>query len=202
MNPSDKEDRQILSRCIAGDRAASEEFVKRFSGLVYWSVKNTLVLKHVRFTDDDLADIHNTIFLNLFDRQHKKLRQFKGDRGCSLASWIRTVAVRLTLNHLRNKGPDGIEGRDRLVPLEDLHDLKTDDESPWERLEKSEKKRMFTEGVQTLPPRERFFLKLHFEQELPISQVAEMMRITPQNAYTIKHRAIQKLKTYVESLTK
>lgn len=202
MIPSDKEDRRLLSQCLSGDRDASEEFVRRFSGLVFWSVRNTLTLKHIRFYNDDIEELHNTVFLKLFENRCKKLRQYKGDKGCSVATWIRTVTVRVILNHIRKKGFDSMEGRERLVPLEDLSDLKTDsDEDALELLEKSEQTLMVQDGIETLPPKERLFLKLHFEQGLPIPKVAKMMNITPQNAYTIKHRAILKLKAYVASVT-
>ncbi len=201
MNPSDRNDRQLLSQSLSGNRRASEEFVQRFSGLIYWAVRNILILKHLRFTSDDLDDIHNTVFLKLFENQSKKLRQYKGDKGCTVATWIRTVTVRITLNYIRKKGFDGIGGREKVIPLEDMSDLKEHRAGPEELLEKSEQHRLLHEGTQTLPPRERLFLKLHFDQGLPIPKVAEMMEITPQNAYTIKHRAIQKLKTYVAAVT-
>ncbi len=200
MIPTDKEDRLLLRQCLSGDRRASEEFVRRFSGLIYWSVRNTLILKQVQFTDDDLQDLHNTAFLKMFEAKCKKLRQYKGDKGCTVATWIRTVTVRIMLNHLRKKGFDGVGGKEKRVPLEDLSDLKEDRATPLELLEESEQQRMLQDGMKTLPPRERLFLKLHFEQGLPIPKVAQMMEITPQNAYTIKHRAVQKLKAHVASV--
>ncbi len=83
MKPSQTEDKELLSLCLAGDREASEIFVQRFSSLVYWAVQNILVIKHIRFTEDDLHDLHNNVFLQLFEKQYKKLRQYRGDKGCS-----------------------------------------------------------------------------------------------------------------------
>ncbi|QTA84786.1 RNA polymerase sigma factor [Desulfonema magnum] len=202
MKPSQTEDKELLSRCLAGDRDASEIFVQQYSSLVYWAVQNILVLKHIRFTEDDLHDLHNSVFLQLFEKQCKKLRQYRGDKGCTLATWIRTLTVRITLNYLRKKGVDSIEGRSVLIPLEELSDLREEKAGPWELLEKSEQHRMLRHGMQNLPPRERLFLKLHFDKGLSIPEAAETMEISVQNAYTIKHRAIQKLKSYVASVTK
>ncbi len=202
MKRSDDEDRRLISQCAAGDKQGSEAFVRKFSSLVYWAVQNLLVLRHVRFTSDDLEDLHNTVFLKLFENQCKRLRQYKGDKGCSLATWIRTIAVRLTLNHLRKKGLDSMEGRDQLVPLEDVPHLTEERADPWKFLEASEQEHLLRDGIRSLPPRDRLFLKLHFDKGLSIPQVAETMSVSVQNAYTIKHRAIQKLKAYVASLTK
>jgi hypothetical protein len=104
MNHAHEEDRQLLTRCLDGDRGASEAFVKKFSGLVYRSAQHTLILKGVAFNKQDLEDLHNTVFLQLFENNLKKLRQYQGKNGCSLSSWIRLVAVRIVLNHFRKKG--------------------------------------------------------------------------------------------------
>jgi RNA polymerase sigma factor (sigma-70 family) len=54
-------------------------------------------------------------------------------------------------------------------------------------------------GVEKLPPRDRLFLRLHFEQGLLIAEVAEAMGLSVDHAYTIKHRAIKRLKSIVAS---
>ena len=101
MNHPLKEDRELLSKCVSGDRTASEMLVRRFSDLVYRAVQYTLMAKHVSFNRHDLEDLHNTVFLRLFEQGCKKLRQYQGKNGCSLASWIRMIAVRTVLDHLR-----------------------------------------------------------------------------------------------------
>ena len=42
-------------------------------------------------------------------------------------------------------------------------------------------------------------MRLHFDQGLSMAEVANAMQITVENAYTIKHRAIQRLKFHVAS---
>ena len=197
-----KEDRRLLVQCIAGDREASEVFVRRFSNLIYKSVLYTLRTKHVAYTQQDLEDLHNTIFLQLFEKGCKKLMQYEGINGCSLASWIRIVAVRMVLNHVRKKGLDAITWQKRQIPFDELHDLKGGTVEPLVLMEEAEKERLLQDGIQSLPPRDRLFMKLHFDQGLPVEEVASAMRITIQNVYTLKHRAIQKLRSYVASVAK
>jgi len=43
---------------------------------------------------------------------------------------------------------------------------------------------------------------LHIEQELSVPKVASIMQISIKNAYTIKHRAMDKLKECVEIVAK
>ncbi len=200
MAPCNEDDRQLLEKCISGDRQASGLFVQRFSDLVYKSVQYTFFSKHIQFKQDDLDDIHNTVFVQLFENKCKKLRQYEGRNGCSIATWVRTVTVRIVLNHIRKKGFDSMDGRKKLIPLEDLPELREKTGEPWALMEKSEQERLVRDGIENLPARDKLLITLHFNQGLPLSEVAETMGLSVKNAYTVKHRAVQKLKSYVESV--
>jgi RNA polymerase sigma factor (sigma-70 family) len=142
------------------------------------------------------------VFLQLFEQRCKKLRQYEGKNGCSLASWIRLVAVRIVLNHLRKRGMDAMLWQKKRVALEDIAELRGEEMEPGASMDAAEQQRLVRDGIQNLPPRDRLFVKLHFDQGLPVEEVAAAMQITVQNAYTVKHRAIQRLKSYVTSATK
>jgi DNA-directed RNA polymerase specialized sigma24 family protein len=43
-------------------------------------------------------------------------------------------------------------------------------------------------------------MKLYYSQGLSITEVAETMQLTISNAYTVKHRILQKLKQHVTKL--
>ena len=199
MIVSPRKDRHWLKKCIAGNKKACERFVREFSDLVYRSVRQTLWIKNVNFNQDDLEDLHNTVFLKLFENQAKKLRQFKGKNGCGLGTWIRIITVRIVLNHIRKKGLDSIIWQQKRIPLEDFPELSIDELGPLAEIEKGEKEQSIREGIRCLPPRDRLFLLLHFENGYSIKEVAETMKLSLNNAYTIKHRAIQKLKSRLEN---
>ena len=96
-------DRRLLEQCISGDGGAGEAFVRKFSDHVYRAIQYVLTLKHIRFSHHDLEDLHNTVFLKLFEGNCKKLQQYRGKNGCSLANWIKIVTTRIVLNHIRKK---------------------------------------------------------------------------------------------------
>ena len=200
MSDALEEDRQLLSGCFAGDRRASEALVRKFSGLVYRSVQHTLVLKEVAFNRQDLEDLHNTVFLQLFENDLKKLRQYEGRNGCSLSSWIRLVAVRIVLNHFRKKGVEGIFRRRRQDPFDELSGLEEEGKDAGDSMEPAEQERLLEEGIRSLSPRDRLFIRLHLEGGLSIQEVAETMGISIQNAYTVKTRTIQRLRSHVMSV--
>ena len=197
-----EEDRRLIAECVSGDRKASEVFVRRFSNLVYRSVLYTLRTRHVPYHDQDLEDFHNTIYLKLFEQDCKKLRQYEGRNGCSLATWIRIIAVRTVLNHIRKKGMDAIRWQRKRVPLDEMPEVRGDMAETWDLMDRAERARMVEDGIRSLPPRDRLFMKLHFDQGLPVEEVASALQISVKNVYTIKHRAIKKLKSYVIKDTK
>jgi len=201
MSSSLEEDRNLLAKCFSGDMEAGEALVRRFSNLVYQAVQQTFLVKHVLYAKEDLQDLHNSVFLQLFEEGCKKLKQYEGKNGCSLATWIRLIAVRIVLDHLRKKGVDSIACRGALLALDEVYGLKGDECDGVALLERAEKERLLREGIQNLSPRDRLFMKLHFDQGLPVAEVAAAMQVSVENVYIIKHRAIQKLRAQVASAT-
>jgi len=193
------EDRDLLARCFAGDREAADTLVRRFSSLVYRAIQHTLIVRQVRFAREDLEDFHNTVFLRLFEKGYRKLKQYQGRNGCSLATWIRLITVRVVLDHLRKKGVDSIAGRDAQVALDEVYGLKKDECDGLTFLKREEKVRLLSQGIQNLPARDRLFMRLHFDQGLSVEETAGAMQITIENVYVVKHRAIQRLKAEVAS---
>ena len=56
MKPSVSEEHQFLKKCFSGDQHALENFVRRFSPLIYRTVHYTFKSKQVQFTHQDLED--------------------------------------------------------------------------------------------------------------------------------------------------
>jgi RNA polymerase sigma factor (sigma-70 family) len=191
--------RRWIKKCIAGDKMACERFVRYFSDPVYQTVRHTLSIKHVYFNQEDLKDLHNTVFLRLFENQCRKLSQFKGKNGCGLGTWIRIITVRIVLNSIRKKGWDSITGQKIRISLEDIPELYLSDCGPLAEIEKAEKQRAIKDGIRRLPPQDRLFLLLHFENEYSLKEVAKTMKLSLSNAYTLKHRAIRKLKSTLDN---
>ena len=199
MRPPLGEDRQLLSKCLSGDRGAWETVVRRFSNLVYQTVRSTFISKQTPFSRQDLEDLHNTVFLGLFEQGCAKLKLYQGRNGCTLASWIRIVTVRTVLNHLRKKGVDGPLWEKKKTPVEGLSWLKGEDQGPLALMESAEQEKLVHEGMKSLAPRDRLFMKLHIDQGLPVEEVAEALQISVPNAYVVKHRAVERLRSYLVS---
>jgi len=195
-------DRQLLKRCISGDEKAREEFVLRFSNPVYQCVRFTLKAKNIAFSQQDIEDLHNTVFLNLFDKRCKKLRQYKGKNGCSVYSWIRLITVRTVIDYVRKAGRDVVVRTQKEFSFDNLPDLDAAGFEPLTRMEKAEQNDLLMRGLEALIPRDRLFLQLHCLHEMPVQRVAAILQISENNAYSLKHRAIGRLKGKIDALLK
>jgi len=194
---NDHTDKDLIAGCVSGRNDALEELVSRYSDPVYRVVQYTFKTRNVSYSQQDLEDLHNSVFLGLFEKQCKKLRQYKGKNGCSLYSWIRMITVRTVIDHLRKGGVDALGRQKKDLPDEFVESLRTEQPEPWNDIDREDQWRMVNEGMKELLPRDRLFLKLHFLEGLSIGEVVDVMGLSDSNVHSLKHRAVKRLKSKV-----
>lgn len=175
----------LLTGCLKGEKAAWDAFVLQYSSLVYHTIRKTLSLYHAEARQQVIEDLFQEFFLSILKDDLKKLRQFRGDRGCSLVSWLRVVAGRLTIDHLRTRGLSTAE-----VP----ESLESNEPDPPAALINREEEKLLSEAVQTLSPRERLFIELSYRRGLPPEGIAAILKVSVSAVYTQKSRIIAKLR--------
>jgi RNA polymerase sigma factor (sigma-70 family) len=193
---SHPEDQALIARCLSGSRDAMELLVRTFSNSVYRSTQYALKSKEIRYSREDLEDLHNSVFLSLFEDGCRKLRQYKGENGCSLATWIRLITVRTVIDYLRKMRTDALGVRKKM-PIEFLESFRSDEPDLMADMERDEQWRLIKDGMKDLLPRDRLFLTLHCEDGLSTSEIADLMDIPRENVNSIKHRAIKRLRKAV-----
>lgn len=190
------DERQMLARCLRGDAQAQEMLVRKFSNLIYSTIMGAMRAKNAGLSQSDVEDLHSLVFVKLFDRRCRKLRQYRGKNGCSLASWIRMVAVRTFLDHLR-QAKDALARPERVLPLEALPAMETNVASALESLEAHEQRQILTAAMQTLSPRDKLVIRMHCLEGYPLKQMAALLKVSEDNIHSIKYRAVQRLKEAV-----
>ena len=178
-------EQSLIAGCCNGDKAAWDAFVLQYSPLVYHTIKRTLVLHHADPGADLVEDLYQQFFLSILRDGFKKLRQFRGDNGCALPSWLRVIAARLTIDFLRGQRPADAEVTDRIA---------SDDPDPSDPLLSEEQERLLNQALQTLSPRDRILINLSFRQGLPPEEVAAILKTSIGAVYTQKSRILAKLR--------
>jgi RNA polymerase sigma-70 factor (ECF subfamily) len=170
---------------LRSDKAAWDSFVQQYSSLVYHTVRKTLTLHHTDQREDVVEDLYQELFVSLLRHDCKKLRQFRGDRGCTIASWLRVVASRLTIDHLRQQRPKDVEATDAIA---------SDQLDTPSALIEREEERALGQAMEALSPRDRLIIELSFHQSLSPEEIAGILRISVGAFYTQKSRVLAKLR--------
>jgi RNA polymerase sigma factor (sigma-70 family) len=190
-------DKQLVAGCLDADTAVQEIFVRQFSNLVYAAILGVVKAKSVVLSQCDIEDLHSTVFLQLFEKRCRKLGQFQGKNGCSLASWVRMISVRTVLDHLRRR-KDVLAHQDRLISMDAIYDLQSHTSSQWDRLAQTEQAQLMEKGLQQLSDRDQLMIRMHCLEGCSLKQMAEVLKVSPGNVHSVKHRAVQRLKHAVE----
>ena len=106
MATTDLTEVELLKECILGNKEKWNIFVDKYSKLIYHTIYKTLRVNGKPTPPDDVNDLFQEVFASLCADNSKKLRMFDPDKGCSsLASWLRMITVRMTIDHLRKNKP-------------------------------------------------------------------------------------------------
>jgi RNA polymerase sigma-70 factor (ECF subfamily) len=91
-------DRNLLSRCLARQPRAWEDFVDRFMGLVLHVIDHSTVSRSIRLVPSDREDLVGEVFLAMVKDDFAVLRRFRGE--ASLATYLTVITRRVVVQRL------------------------------------------------------------------------------------------------------
>jgi len=189
MDTTDHTEVELLGGCIAGDKKQWTLFVERYNKLIYHTIYKTLRVNDVPTGPDDINDLFQEIFASFCANNCKKLRMFDPGKGVSLASWLRMITVRTTIDHLRKRRP--VTSLDEL-PVEPA------ETGGQEAVVDEESLTLLREVVEQLSPGDKLLIELSFMRELPAEEVAGILQVSLTAFYTRKNRIIGKMRKIAE----
>lgn len=184
-------DADLLTCCLAHDRAAWNQLVERFSGLVYSVIHHTLARHHVPADESLVDDLFGGAFLALYDSDYRRLRQWRG--GCSLASWIRLIVANTVVDQLRKRRPEvphadpettrDSRARTQLAP------------DATELLNRADRIAQVRVALQDLSAGDRELLVELYVNDVAPGVLASLMGVRAGTLYTRKNRALARLRS-------
>lgn len=185
----DKNDeRKLVQRCIAGNAEAWDEFVDRFSGLIYWAIKRKLNKYDCTYLMSEVEDIYQRIFTSMWE---KKSLISVGERG-NISPWIVVLASNFTIDFIRKKRTE-----ENLLRHNLESEIRSRDEE--ETILLREDKRLLDEAIKLLNEKERAYLELNYIAGKKHKEIAEIFNTSINSVSTIIARAKNKIKRYIES---
>jgi RNA polymerase sigma-70 factor (ECF subfamily) len=91
-------DRNLLTRCLARQSRAWEDFVDRFMGLVLHVIDHSVASRSLRLAAHDREDLVGEVFLAFVKGDFAVLRRFRGE--ASLATYLTVITRRVVVHRL------------------------------------------------------------------------------------------------------
>lgn len=170
-----RSDFDLLEAARSGDNRAFDLLVKRHQRAVYGLARRELG------NHGDADEVAQLTFV-------KAYRALEGFRGTgSFKSWLLRICVNACRNYRR--------ARKRLVEAtpESMVEL-THQPQPGHDLDADRHRRLLREAVKRLPDKQRLAVELRIYQDLPFSEVAQVMGGTVNAAKVNFHHAVKALK--------
>lgn len=187
-------DLEFVQKCVKGDKRAWNEFVEKYSSLIYNYIHSVLKIKGHTFTQDNIHDFFQEIFLSLAKDNFRKLSSFQARNGSSLASWLRQVTVNFTIDYIR-----------KLKPLISIDEETEDDFTLAEILSSnspsvadvlSDKERLahLKDCIDRLDIDDKFFLELYLNRGWELGELKDYFKISRSAVDMRKSRIVERLR--------
>lgn len=179
------DDLPLLRRCLQADPGGWDQFVRRFSPALESAVRLTFLRTLSFIPETDVENVLQDLYLRLYEDDFRRLRSFQA--RCPLRLWLRSLAVRHALNHLRS---EGLRGRWKAPDFDGLP-LEAPPPDDQDRREESLRLRELLDG---LPPVSRAALKMFYFDGLPYRAISAALGVPVQTLGSIISRARHRLR--------
>jgi RNA polymerase sigma-70 factor (ECF subfamily) len=180
-----KEQNEIISRVLGGDRNAYTQVVNRYKGPIFNLAYRMTGSYH------DADDLTQETFL----KAYMALRKFQGER--KFFTWLYTISLNLIRNHLKGAKPVS-------EPMEALcnSEPRSDSDNPEGCAIRGEELRLLDLCVRKLTPDVREAVVLRFHQGLSFEDIAAVSGCTLSGAKMKVYRGLEKLRSLMDETTR
>ncbi len=184
--PRTDPDQELVTRTQAGDAAAFDELVIKYTPRLYGLVYN--MTSNHEDTNDLLQDI--------FAKAYKAIRGFRGKS--SFYTWVHSIAVNMTLNFLKKRG------RRFQLSLDDVDASIQNDREFMEATATSlsELQRRLNEAMMKLSDDHRAVVTMFHIQGMPHAEISKILRVSEGTVRSRLFYANRQLQNYLDEFRK
>ena len=192
-------DLEFVQSCVKGDKLAWDEFINKYSRLIYNYIHSVLKIKGSLLSQQNIEDLFQEIILSLIQDNFKKLKSFKAKNGCSLASWLRQVVVNYTIDYIRKLKPTVSIDEENEEDVS-LKEVLADTSAPvTDKLAKDERLAHLKDCIKKLETGDKYFLELYLARGLGLEELKRIFRVTRGAIDMRKARLIERLRECFKS---
>ncbi len=175
MSELNQIDLQVLR---TGNKRAWDGFVAAAAPLIHAVVRRTLAT--YRLSEDDVLDAAQDVFVRLCANDYRLLKAYDPERA-GISTWLAVVSRSAAIDHVRRRrqATDSIDDvPESALGVEDKH---------------VEKLKVPT-GL--LTDRQVLILKLLYDEDKDVSEIAEVLKIDAQTVRSTHHKAMLRLREH------
>lgn len=169
-------DEDLMAAYVGGDDAAFRLLFERYAPMLM-----RLTYRHLRSQELAREVVQQTFF-----QMHAARHDFRTDR--KLRPWVFTIAMNLVREHYRNKK------RRKETELDETRAASTDELRERGPVEARQRKELLRAAMEKLPSTQREVVELHWFDERPFAEVAQIVGSTEGAVRVRAHRAYKRLK--------
>lgn len=178
----------LVGRCIDRDKNAWDDFVERFSGIVFWAIREKAKGITSHYSQQDVEDIFQNVFTLLWEKE--RLKQIKNRE--KITSWIVIVAATCTMNYFRGRRKEGLRVT---IPADEGY-------AQIDNRKTTEQERLYgvlEELINFLPCRERVILRLSYLHGRTHQEIANLLVIPQNTVSSLIKRSKEKLRKELQT---
>src|SRR5687767_2154605 len=173
--PDQAGEQALLQRCLDGESSAWEEFLRRYRPLLERAVRFTFLRCVYRIPHADVENVVQDLLARLYEQDCRRLRTYQG--RCPFAAWLKSLAVRITLNTIRD---ERLRGRFGGGDIEDLGLKAAPDAGEIPPPEEREEIRRLDAVLDSLGPLQKTVIKMFYYDGLSYRQISASLGIPVQ----------------------
>jgi RNA polymerase sigma-70 factor (ECF subfamily) len=182
-------DVELLAHVIEGHDRAWNVFFKRFRSLILSCALKAAARAGSPLGADDLMDVLGDVTLNMIAHDFRRLRLYRIDGGCSVATWVGVIATSTTRDFLRRAR------RHRLEPTAEaeLEQFPSPEHGPEDALVDRQRRTFVDRALAQLSRRDQRFVQLYFQEAMPPEEIASQMGVSVSTVYSKKAKIKSRL---------
>lgn len=193
MTPPFENDETLLAACLRGDAGAWDEFVKRYSRLIYWSIRQTVRQSRFGAREDLVGDVFQDVFGKIFE----KSAMLRLNDARNIRKFLVVLSANLTLDRL--KGLSRLEGKSVYLDAPEgeaglCGPIDTLESGPAGTAARKERQAIVVDVLGGLSTREKACLEMHFFDGRTHREIALVLGLPQDTVSSIIRRAKEKIK--------
>ncbi len=191
--PRIDEDKPLVARAQAGEAAAFDDLVVKYSPRLYGLVYN--MTSNHEDTNDMLQDV--------FAKAYRAINGFRGKS--SFYTWIHTIAVNMTLNFLKKRGRRyhlSLDDVDASIQNDKEFIELTSTTSPVREADLGELQRRLNEAMMKLSDEHRAVVTMFHIQGMPHAEISKILGVSEGTVRSRLFYANRQLQNYLDEFRK